>query len=348
MGMKNKKRNKAIWCSAAVLMCAAGFAGIDMTSVNAQEYIEITNPVFNKADDPWVVRREDSFYYCWSGSKGVYVRQIENLNDVKKKDGVNIWQPPVGSMYSQEIWAPELHYIDGAWYIYVAASNGANMNHRMYVLKGTTQNPEDPFEFVGQITDSTDRWAIDGTVMQYQGEMYFIWSGWEGSVDEGQQTYIAHMSDPTTIDSERVQISKPEYDWEKVGLPVQEGQVALTDDENGTAIIIYSASGSWTDDYCLGQLTLTGDDPMNPESWTKIETPVFAKAESTYGPGHCSFVEDYDGQLWMVYHANIVEGSGWGGRTCRVQPVQWDGKTLELGEPLAPGEAVKLPVLPME
>ncbi|MFM9709890.1 family 43 glycosylhydrolase, partial [Streptomyces galilaeus] len=32
-----------------------------------------------------------------------------------------VWTPPTGSWNSYSIWAPELHFIDGKWYIYYAA-----------------------------------------------------------------------------------------------------------------------------------------------------------------------------------------------------------------------------------
>lgn len=343
------KKGSCILLIIALLLALAGCqsAGQEETQAVEYEYTELTNPVYYTANDPWVVRQDGNYYYCWSDG-GIKVRQIDNLDDIKTKGGSLVWSPEAGTMYSQELWAPELHYIDGEWYIYVAADDGENANHRMYVLKGTSQDPTEPFELVGKITDPTDRWAIDGTVMHCKGEMYFIWSGWEGEENVGQQLYIAHMSDPVTIDSERVQISAPTYDWETQGLPVQEGPVALTDEEKGTAIIVYSASGSWTDYYCLGQLTLTGDDPMDPACWTKSEQSVFSSTADTYAPGHCSFVEALDGQLWMVYHANIESFAGWGGRTCRAQPVSWDGVTLDLGTPAALDEALLLPVLPAE
>ena len=46
------------------------------------------------------------------------------------------------------MWAPELHFIQGAFYIYVAmAKNGNNAEHRMYVLKGrSTTDPTQPFD----------------------------------------------------------------------------------------------------------------------------------------------------------------------------------------------------------
>ena len=310
------------------------------TDKNSFVYKEVVNPIYSVGNDPWVVRQGEDFYYCWSEG-GIKVKKIENLDKITTEGGNVVWTPPPGTNYSHELWAPELHYVNGDWYIYVAADDGNNANHRMYVLKGTSQDPTRQFRFVGQITDPTDRWAIDGTVMKYKGELYFIWSGWEGYVDGAQNLYIAHMSDPTTIDSERVLISRGEYDWEKNGMPLNEGPVALVGDE--TALIIYSASGSWTDHYCLGQLTLIGDDPLDPDAWEKTPTPVFQAAAGAYGPGHCSFVEAYDGQLWMAYHANLLPGTGWSGRSCRAQPVEWDGKTLKLGRPATQKKTLLVP-----
>ena len=44
--------------------------------------------------------------------------------------------------------------------------------------------------------------------------------------------------------------------------------------------IIYSASGCWTPDYKLGQLTLTGSNPLSASSWTKKWTPVFQRNDA--------------------------------------------------------------------
>ena len=256
------------------------------------EYKPVQNPVAPTGADPWVVRHGDKYYYCYASYVwffgGVAVAELDSLADIGKAEGKQVYTGPTdpATEYSFEHWAPELHYINGEWYIYVAADDGNNETHRMYVLKGTSQDPTEPFEFVGKITDPSDKWAIDGTVLQLNGELYFIWSGWEGDVNVAQNIYIAHMSDPCTIDSERVCLSVPEYAWEKSGQPyVNEGPAVLQHD--GKTFVAYSASGSWTDDYCLGLLTLVGDDPLNPEHWEKSKTAVFRKRNGiAYGPGH--------------------------------------------------------------
>ena len=294
-----------------------------------------TNPVAPKGADPWVILHQGQYYYCLSTGTGVAVARVENLFELGKAEPATIWQPPPDTMYSSGLWAPELHYLNGEWYIYVAADNGQNHNHRMYVLKGTSQTPLDPFQFVGQITDPTNKWAIDGTVMQYKGRMYFIWSGWEGDENVAQHLYIAQMSDPCTISSHRVMISTPDRDWEMVGKPlINEGPVAI--EHNGTMHMVYSGSGSWTDDYCLGVLTLVGDDPMRAESWVKAGAPILSKSDTVFGPGHNCFTTSLDGsKTWVVYHANLVSGTGWGGRSVWIQPVEWDANNFPvIGKPV--------------
>ncbi len=286
-------------------------------------YIKVQNPIHEGGCDPWVYLHEGSYYYCYSRGRGISVAKMSSLHTLVPK-GTAVFDPPKWTEYSEELWAPELHYLNGEWYIYVAASDGYSSNHRMFVLKGTSQNPRGRYEMVGQITDPSNKWAIDGTVMELNGELYFLWSGWEGDKDGKQNLYIAHMSDPCTIDSQRVMISTPEYNWETVEWPdVNEGPTVLQ--HGGKTFVVYSASGSWGDYYCLGMLILTGEDPMDPASWTKESRPVFTRREGVcYGPGHCSFSTAVDGSVWMIYHGNQVSDTGWDGRSVWIAPVTFD------------------------
>ena len=313
-------------------------------------YETVQNPVAPAGADPWIIRHGDKYYYCYSSPVwffgGVGVAEIPSLDKISTEGGSQVYTAPAEEgadlSHSFEYWAPELHYINGEWYIYVACDDGNNETHRMYVLKGTTQNPTDPFEYVGQITDPSNKWAIDGSVMEIGGELYFVWSGWEGDVNVAQHIYIAHMSNPWTIDSERVMISTPEFYWEKVGEPlINEGPTVLQ--HGGKTFLTYSASGSWTDDYCIGMLTLVGDNPMDPASWKKSETPVFEKRWAVcYGPGHASFTTAIDGSVWMIFHGNLEMGTGWEGRSIWISPVTFD----ENGIPNfgAPQSEVSFPV----
>lgn len=302
--------------------------------------ISAISPVMWDGCDPSVAYHDGYYYFCYSMDTALGVKKADSLAKLKEAEGKTVFVAPEGTDYSSQYWAPELHYLDGQWYIYVAADNGVNENHRMYVLKCTTQDPTDPFEMVGKISDSSDKWAIDGTVMEYKNEMYFIWSGWEGDADGQQNLYIAHMSDPVTIDSERVLISKPVHLWEKKGMPINEGPAVLK--KGGNVYVVYSASGSWTNDYCLGMLSLSGKDPLNKCSWKKCALPVFSKVKnSVYGPGHCCFVKSADGNTdYIVFHGNREADTGWFGRQIRIQKIKWSNGVPVFGKPLKESDKV--------
>jgi GH43 family beta-xylosidase len=305
-----------------------------------------TNPIVSSGADPWVILWEKAYYYCFVKGRRVCVTKAGAVADIGKETPATIWTAPDAGPYSKEVWAPELHRFGDRWYVYVAADDGENAHHRMYVLEGDAKDPQKPFRFAGKIAAKTDRWAIDGTVGVLNGHPYFVWSGWEGEANVRQDLYIAAMKDPLTLAGDRSCICVPEHPWELVGPPwagkkdfpagVAEGPQFLS---RGRAVhLIYSANGSWTDDYCLGRLTFRGGDPLDPKSWRKHPEPVFASTDQVFGPGHASFVPSVVGKEdWIVYHAAKKKGSGWD-RDVRAQKFGWaaDG-TPRFGKPLPPG-----------
>ncbi len=283
----------------------------------------ITNPIAPNGADPWLIKKDGVYHYCYSRNGSIWINTNQTLQGAAQFEGRKIWTPPADAPYSRELWAPELHFLQGKWYVYVAADNGTNANHRMYVLESETNDPTGNYVFRGKISDASDKWAIDGTPLEYHGKLYFIWSGWEGDKNIQQNLYIARMSDPLAIAGPRVKISQPEHDWERIGKPfVNEGPQVLQN--NGQTFVIYSASGSWTDHYCLGQLRLTGSDPLDPKSWTKSRTPAFGSTGTVFSPGHASFTKSPDGREdWIIYHTAKYKGGGWN-RDVNIKKFTWD------------------------
>lgn len=336
------------WCAAIGLLIAFGVSLVPTAAWGQATAPQVrsetfTNPVIRSGADPWVIRRDGMYYYCRSWDGSLWVAGSERLSGFGKAPRARVWTPPNGTVYSEDLWAPELHYLWGKWYIYVAADDGENHNHRMYVLEGTTQDPRDPFVLLGRVAAATDRWAIDATVLEMPDERkYLVWSGWEGFENVAQNLYIAELSDPLTIRGDRVCLSRPEWPWELNGEPlINEGPEALW--HEGKLYLIYSASGSWTDDYCLGQLTWTGGEVLNPSSWVKRAEAVFARTDRVFGPGHCSFARSRDGREdWIIYHAAKSSGAGWD-RNVRMQPFSWDAVGPRFGAPIPTGVALPLP-----
>ncbi|TWT65209.1 glycoside hydrolase family 43 protein [Allorhodopirellula solitaria] len=316
-----------------------------------------TNPLLPSGPDPWTIYHEGMFYYIRSAGGGIVLMRTPDITQLRRAEKQVIWKAPPGTDHSKEIWAPEIHYLRGKWYVYVAADDGQNANHRMFVLENAAEDPfTGSFEVKSKLkTDAEDNWAIDGSVFEHAGELYFVWSGWaEPPTDsETQNIYIARMADPWTIDSERVLLSTPELPWERhwEGLSravyVNEGPQILV---HGSKMhIVYSASGCWTPDYALGLLTADATaDPMNPDAWTKSPQPVFQQSpeRGVYGTGHNCFFKSPDGREdWILYHANDNPEDGCGNkRSPRAQPFRWSDEDMPIfGKPVATSTPLKKP-----
>ncbi|XOV94850.1 MAG: family 43 glycosylhydrolase [Bacteroidota bacterium] len=290
------------------------------------------NPIHMSGPDPWVLQVDDEYYLTFTTGSNVTLHKSSKMSDLSGMKSQVVWKPPVSGPNSRNIWAPEIHSIDGKWYIYYAADDGDNYNHRMFVLENEA---DDPFSNTwvdrGMLKLPDDKWAIDGTIFEHRGQHYFLWSGWEGDENVRQDIYICKMKDPLTPAGERILLTKPELSWEtnNVSPIVTEGPQVLK--QGDKIFIVYSAGGCWTDGYALGQLTAdTNSDLLTPESWLKSEQPVFSNypEASAYGPGHNSFFKSKDGtEDWIIYHANPESGQGCGRfRSIRIQPFKWDKK----------------------
>ena len=143
--------------------------------------------------DPWVVRHDDGFYYyTQTTGNDITLWRTRDIADLEHAERKVVWMPAQGAANGSHIWAPELHRLDGRWYLYFAASAGdmTPAAHVRAAIRG--DDPFGSYAFpqetdAGKISDASDKWAIDGTVLEYEGQRYFIWSGWEGDVNEQQQ-----------------------------------------------------------------------------------------------------------------------------------------------------------------
>ncbi len=320
-----------------------------------------TNPLLPTGPDPWVIYHDGFYYYTDTTGTNLTLWKTRDITDLRHAEQKIVWTPPKTGPYSNDIWAPELHFLDGAWYLYFTADDGTNDSHRIYVLRNTSVDPlRGRWVMKGKVEDRTDRWAIDPTVADIRGKRYLVWSGWEGDTNGRQSIYMARLRNPWTVEGDRVRLSTPIYPWEEVGdtyLPgvvnavphinVNEGPEFLL--HGSKVFLMYSASACWTDYYELGLLEASIDsDLMQVHSWIKLDHPVFWQnpAASVYGPGHASFFQSPDGrQDWILYHANAAPGQGCGiGRTPRAQPFTWnpDG-TPNFGRPVAAGMPMMKP-----
>jgi GH43 family beta-xylosidase len=316
---------------------------------------QFSNPLLPTGPDPWVIAYNGFYYYMNTTGKNLTIWRTRDIAALAHAEKKVVWTPQPGKPWSKEVWAPELHRWGSKWYIYFAADAGKNESHRIFVVENPSDNPlEGEWTLKGQVSDATNRWAIDPDLFEVAGTHYMLWAGWPGAENGEQDIYIARMSNPWTIDSPRTMISSPKYAWEKVDnrphaahVSVNEGPEGITHD--GKVFVVFSASGCWTDNYALGVVEAsTTANLLDRKSWTKFDHPFFQQdpKAGVYGPGHNGFFKSPDGkQDWIIYHANSAPGEGCGAaRSPRIQPFTWNADgTPNFGTPVPAGQLLDKP-----
>lgn len=311
------------------------------------------NPFIEQRADPYILRHEDQYYFIASVPEynRLAIRRADSLEGLRSAQEVVVWQKPDNGPMGNLIWAPELHAIDGKWYIYFAAAHTQALDalgmfqHRMYVLECADSDPlAGKWVEKGQIKTQYDTFALDATTFVHQGKRWYLWAQKAPDIAGNTNLYLCEMANPWTLKGEPVMLSKPEFDWECRGFLVNEGPAILTHGDR--LFISYSASAT-DENYCMGLLWIDNDaDPRNPENWHKSPQPVFTTSYENrqYGPGHNSFTQTADGEDVLVYHArNYTEIEGDPlydpNRHTRLKLVHWNENGMpEFGIPPADSE----------
>lgn len=290
--------------------------------------------------DPYVILDKGTYYMTFTSGGHIEVWSAASLFDFEHNATKQvIWSPPPDEAYSADLWAPELHSLQGKWYVYFAAADPekGNRSHRMYVLTGPESDSspmeKDKWAFTGRVNGLPhDQWAIDGTVLTLHGHLYFAYSGWPPGTttnESRQEIYIVRMKSPTQCTGRPIRISTPDLQFEYSGTSgINEGPQFLCSPDGKWMGIVYSCAGSWTSEYKMNVLYYTGGEPLDVTSWAKSSNPLLQRSRDDtppYGPGHGNFVL-VDGaggpEVWAVFHATDAK-TGWEGRKARVMRVGW-------------------------
>lgn len=301
--------------------------------------VNLRNPLIEQRADPFIYKHTDGYYY-FTGSVPQYdrieLRRAQTLEGLIDAEKVTIWVKHSAGLMSANIWAPEIHFIDGKWYVYFAAARTSEtkdglFDHRMFVLENASTNPlEGNWIEKAQIKTKWDSFSLDATTFEHQGRRYYVWAQKDPDIPGNSNLYISEMENPWTLKGEQVCLSIPEYDWEVRGFLVNEGAAVLK--RNGRIFMTYSASAT-DENYCMGLLTADEhSDLLDPASWMKSPVPIFTTSceNKQFGPGHNSFTVTEDGRHdLLVFHArNYTEIEGDPlydpNRHTRVQLIHWN------------------------
>ena len=285
-------------------------------------------PLISHRADPYIYKHTDGKYYFMAShtdaghnldGKYQYLYLIlrcgNSLEDLTDNSGryrekiIYERKPIKGGSMSPHLWAPELHFIHGRWYVYYTTtiSDESSWRIRPHCLECQGSDPmADDWTEKGPIQTTikgdiafTD-FSLDHTYLRHNGKDYLLWAQKTNNISD---IFIAELSNPWTVCTPAVRLTHPEYNWELHGFPVNEGPAVL---KHGNKIFVtFSASG--TDAlYCMGLLYADADSNLlDADSWKKLPYPVFQSCPETgyYGPGHNSFTTSTDGRDDLfVYH----------------------------------------------
>jgi len=327
-----------------------------------------TNPLFVEGCYPQASFYQGNYYYTMQQPNGdeIAIWKTTDITKVAEAKPTTVWTPK-DSLAKYHLWSPEIHRIGNKWYIYFEADDGNTDNHQLYVIENDSPDPtKGKFHLKGAIiTNSEWNWGIHPTTFVNKGKQYLLWSGWPKRRIEAetQCIYIASMKNPWTLDSKRVMISYPKYEWERQWINpngmraaypiyVNENPECFFSRDKKKVLIFYSASGCWTNYNCEGMLSAdVNNDLLNPASWIKSKEPVFmqSKRNGLFGPASVSFIPSPDKDEWFIlYQAKTVAKSQSGTmiregsivNSIRLQKVNWNSQRMPvLGKP-APTDSV--------
>lgn len=310
---------------------------------------EITNGIITKYNKPWIEKRADPYVLRHTDGKyyftasvpefdRIIIRCADSLGGLKDTNEKTIWEKHEHGKMSEHIWAPEIHYLDGKWYIYFAAGEKEDAwKIRPYILQCEGQDHmNDPWIEKGMIQKadndiySFESFSLDATVFQHNGVSYFVWAEKVSVGIQISNLYIARMESPLKLATAQILLTTPDYEWERREIWVNEGPSVIKHDNR--IFLTYSASATG-ECYCIGMLSIDADaDLLDPHAWRKEKEPVLQtdSKKGFYGPGHNSFTTT-DGKDVCVFHArtyaNIVGNPLYDtNRHAMLMEVKWDNK----------------------
>ena len=310
--------------------------------------------------DPFITKGSDGYYYFTAsypmygnndtdGYDRIILRRSKTISGLANAEEKTIWHEKKSDTAFRFIWAPEIHEINGKWYVLFAASgskdnvwdidchiimcSGNDPYSDIWIDKGKFTAPDnDNFSFRG--------FSLDMTYFECSGTHYVAWAQNGGN----SNVYLATINpdEPWKTTCPAILLTKPEYDWERINIPVNEGPAAMI--HNGKLFLVFSASATGPE-YCLGLMYADEQSDLTDiNNWTKLSSPLLTSddLDGEYGPGHNSFVKDENGEWIFVYHSRdevcFTGKCGYSDqdplydpcRSARIRKVKWDENSFPI------------------
>lgn len=361
---------------ASAIVGADGISGNNTSKITVSDInleaplsgnITFTNPIAAYAD-PSIVFHDGYYYYTYAngydGGMGLWMAKAANLCDIGKVEPVLIWSQKQSGVAKEmtALWAPQLYFMDGRWYIYAAAQTSKDTatgeDRRFpYVWVGQVDDPMGAYEYFGCMENiDTDVFTyLSPRVIKHGGKWYMFISGFYTQSDTNPHTQrmrVCELASPTKMASKQIVISSPVYDYEA---GIMEGPYPFYA-PNGTLYLIFAAGHTRTDLYCTGIMRFNGsesDSLLDAGKWEKFAEPLqYTNYDNfVYSPGAMVVTTSPSGaKFYGVYHAKEYHYSAYSMRRMHMQEITFDANgfpTMDDPQPTDTVFTVEMNSLPL-
>ncbi|MCW3493423.1 family 43 glycosylhydrolase [Microbacterium sp. SSM24] len=308
----------------------------DYTVTGTLQRTDTIFPLLPNRADPHVLRYtlangQKTWLYIATDDNGqdeFFIRQADTIAGLgTAADNRILGYGLSGTSTNAQLWAPELHVVNGDLYILFAANaNSANswtgvQSYTMRLKSGGNplvradwDAPQRVVDAAGQpLTTYGTGITLDMTHFTDGGTDYVVWSERVVAPATGPAVLkIAKVTPSTTgpwrLSSQRSTIVYPDRGWSTNTSAVAEGPFVIQRD--GRIMITFSGSNiDWT--YAVGLATASsGDDLLDPGAWDVRGDAIWSYEgafSNNWGPGHNSYTYDDDGNLINVFHAKATQ-----------------------------------------
>ncbi|HEX6927085.1 MAG TPA: glycoside hydrolase family 43 protein [Longimicrobiaceae bacterium] len=315
-----------------------------------------TNPVLPHAD-PSILKWNGEYYLYATGNP---IRAYHSTDLVHWTEiGPVLWGSEEPYAWNQtDVWAPEVIYRNGTFYMYYTASKASpdwrvgEMARRIGVA--TSESPAGPFVDSGE--PLTPGWGIDGHVFRDpdSGKDYLFYSYLYDPRLPGAGLVVDSMPDPMRVGGRPSHVTRGSEWWEDKDADPQNGSLRYTNEgptvlkKDGTYYLIYSG-GSWDLPtyalaYAVSDRVMEGG--LDGPGWTKVMPPILRSTPLVEAPGHNSVVKAPNNvDDITAYHARVVPFTGPGDRQTFVDRLYWNHERLYMQPPSTGG--LPTPDLPL-
>jgi GH43 family beta-xylosidase len=99
-------------------LSAVGFCQYSALGNWTNSSATFTNPILQTGGaDPWVFRHDGHYYMTYTNNENIMLYRSDVLTDWNNAKSKLLFKPQSGFNYSTDLWAPEVHNLNGNWYI---------------------------------------------------------------------------------------------------------------------------------------------------------------------------------------------------------------------------------------